>query len=231
MKYISTLAFALICASTAAHAQVTTYTSSADFHAANPDAVLIEDFENVPLAVRDARIPSYQGPNGLIGFLALPSQPYESNIVIAGPGYDNFGAGLNPTTSTVLTSSNIEHYVGILQVPVTSLGFDLWLNDSPSTLSFFNGDTLLATLNFDTPPVFGQNLAFAGIFSSEGVTSFEWQTTSDTNTGLDNIYAGPIPGASPSGVPEPSTWAMMLFGFGAIGVAMRRRPKPIAQRA
>lgn len=28
------------------------------------------------------------------------------------------------------------------------------------------------------------------------------------------------------GVPEPSTWAMMLFGFGAIGTAMRRRRKP-----
>ena len=26
-------------------------------------------------------------------------------------------------------------------------------------------------------------------------------------------------------VPEPATWAMMLLGFGAIGVAMRRRPK------
>ena len=25
-------------------------------------------------------------------------------------------------------------------------------------------------------------------------------------------------------VPEPATWAMMLFGFGAIGFAMRRRP-------
>jgi hypothetical protein len=27
---------------------------------------------------------------------------------------------------------------------------------------------------------------------------------------------------SPTGVPEPSTWAMMLLGFGAIGVAARR---------
>jgi PEP-CTERM motif len=26
------------------------------------------------------------------------------------------------------------------------------------------------------------------------------------------------------GVPEPATWAMMLIGFGAIGVALRRRP-------
>jgi len=27
-------------------------------------------------------------------------------------------------------------------------------------------------------------------------------------------------------VPEPATWAMMLFGFGAIGAAMRRTRKP-----
>jgi hypothetical protein len=30
------------------------------------------------------------------------------------------------------------------------------------------------------------------------------------------------PTATP-GVPEPSTWAMMLIGFGAVGFAMRRR--------
>nr|WP_223276762.1 PEPxxWA-CTERM sorting domain-containing protein [Sphingomonas daechungensis] len=24
-------------------------------------------------------------------------------------------------------------------------------------------------------------------------------------------------------VPEPATWAMMLFGFGAVGLSMRRR--------
>lgn len=32
-------------------------------------------------------------------------------------------------------------------------------------------------------------------------------------------------------VPEPSTWAMMLFGFGAAGVAMRRQRKATAQPA
>lgn len=29
----------------------------------------------------------------------------------------------------------------------------------------------------------------------------------------------------PSAVPEPATWAMMLFGFGAVGFGMRRRKK------
>ena len=33
-------------------------------------------------------------------------------------------------------------------------------------------------------------------------------------------------------VPEPGTWAMMLFGFGAVGYSMRRRkPQTIAQIA
>ncbi len=27
-------------------------------------------------------------------------------------------------------------------------------------------------------------------------------------------------------VPEPSTWAMLVLGFGAIGMASRRRPPP-----
>lgn len=39
------------------------------------------------------------------------------------------------------------------------------------------------------------------------------------NVGLDNISVDSTTGS----VPEPSTWAMMLLGFGAIGVSMRRR--------
>lgn len=32
-------------------------------------------------------------------------------------------------------------------------------------------------------------------------------------------------------VPEPATWLMMILGFGAIGAAMRRRRRPLAQLA
>jgi len=32
--------------------------------------------------------------------------------------------------------------------------------------------------------------------------------------------------ANPSGVPEPATWAMMLLGFGMVGVAARRKARP-----
>jgi hypothetical protein len=37
------------------------------------------------------------------------------------------------------------------------------------------------------------------------------------------IYAGPV-FLAPSAVPEASTWALMIVGFGAVGLTVRRRP-------
>lgn len=39
--------------------------------------------------------------------------------------------------------------------------------------------------------------------------------------------SGSAVGTPVGAVPEPSTWAMMLLGFGAIGASMRRKRKPI----
>jgi hypothetical protein len=41
-----------------------------------------------------------------------------------------------------------------------------------------------------------------------------------------NVYARFTPSAA--AVPEPMTWAMMLLGFGGIGMAMRRRRHVVA---
>ncbi|MFL6759246.1 XDD4 family exosortase-dependent surface protein [Sphingomonas sp.] len=61
--------------------------------------------------------------------------------------------------------------------------------------------------------------AFDGSLASVSNVRFQYGTaTTDTHFG--------------SGVPEPATWAMMLLGFGGIGVSMRRRRKPgLAQLA
>jgi hypothetical protein len=219
MKYFVVIASILLCSPSIAEATVTTYTSSADFHAANPDVALIEDFENSPPSSWDRHLPDYTGPGGLISFTPIGGT-WEPNVTIATPGYINFAPDLDPLGSYVLTTNGNEDFIGTLANPAFALGFDLLLNDSPATLSFFNGTTLLATLTFDDPLVPGDNLAFAGIYSSEGVTSFRWTATNGgvINTGIDNIYAGPI-----AGVPEPSSWAMMLLGFGAIGFRLRRR--------
>ena len=41
------------------------------------------------------------------------------------------------------------------------------------------------------------------------------------------VYYG-VAGAVPNAIPEPATWTMLLFGFGALGLALRsRRPAPL----
>jgi hypothetical protein len=58
--------------------------------------------------------------------------------------------------------------------------------------------------------------------------------TSWTNTGLDTggQCIGCGPGTQIGGVPEPSTWAMMLLGFAGVGfMAYRRKSKPALRAA
>jgi len=47
------------------------------------------------------------------------------------------------------------------------------------------------------------------------------------NSGLSNAALFQTGGAG--SVPEPGTWAMMLLGFGAMGVSLRRRRRPMVQ--
>ena len=47
----------------------------------------------------------------------------------------------------------------------------------------------------------------------------------DTNGELGGYFGANFLFEISSAVPEPSTWAMMLLGFGGIGAAIRRRPK------
>ena len=64
------------------------------------------------------------------------------------------------------------------------------------------------------------------IFSSAWAVSSAVRLTSSSlalDTAADSFKLRAISVQAAPAVPEPSTWAMMLVGFGAIGVAMRRR--------
>lgn len=66
---------------------------------------------------------------------------------------------------------------------------------------------------------------FLGVTSdSANITSIRF-TESDGN-GTNDFAIGPLQLiGNVAGVPEPATWAMMLIGFGAIGLAVRRGRK------
>jgi hypothetical protein len=58
---------------------------------------------------------------------------------------------------------------------------------------------------------------------SWGTIRYSVSTSPDINSDAVNFALAPT-----SGVPEPATWAMMLFGFGAIGFWLRRRRTRLA---
>ena len=67
----------------------------------------------------------------------------------------------------------------------------------------------------------GQN--FFGVKAADGTVLTSVSFTS--SAGIEAVKQVRIAGlnAVNGAVPEPATWAMMLFGFGAVGFGMRRR--------
>ena len=81
-------------------------------------------------------------------------------------------------------------------------------------------------------PVFSTEINLGGqswtVYSHTFTRSF---TAYDTVLIPDTVITPPPPPPPPilPGVPEPATWALMLVGFGAVGLTLRRRPNaPLA---
>jgi hypothetical protein len=62
-----------------------------------------------------------------------------------------------------------------------------------------------------------------GLTDGQGITGFTITSEGAPALGFANLKQLKFGGLVASPVPEPGTWAMMLVGFGGIGVAMRRR--------
>lgn len=132
-------------------------------------------------------------------------------ITLMGTAYTNSVAGRAAPTSTrifgidsvtdaLMTSDapngGVYRTVGALGVGLTSsnmIGFDI---SGTSGLGFLSIDSAFYQVNLAT-----------------GATRF-----------IDTIGAGPLIGfTATSAVPEPATWGMMIFGFGIVGMSLRRR--------
>lgn len=66
-----------------------------------------------------------------------------------------------------------------------------------------------------------QKITLPAIFGSQTLTSIDFSYVGNTVPGDGEAFLAAL--TTVSGVPEPSTWAMMILGFGAIGLMARRR--------
>ena len=125
-----------------------------------------------------------------------------------------------------------------------NLQFDFLLS-SPSAANASVTTTLLGNSDIDFSSILLNGFAFTQTgFDGSGAENFELSAVT-LGAGLNSIFVnGSVVGSSGNGafsgvinataapaVPEPSTWAMMLIGFGAAGYAMRRRGKTVVQVA
>lgn len=101
--------------------------------------------------------------------------------------------------------------------PVSAFGFNLGASDIAWSISA-GGQT------YTFPPVFATNdMNYYGI-SGAGISSATLSFGSGDWVLIDNLtYV--------AAVPEPTTWALMLVGFGLTGAAMRRRSSQRATQA
>lgn len=120
-----------------------------------------------------------------------------------------------------------------------SLNFGLANGGTFNNLEFnlFNGGGTAGTVNFSLTDNGGQvfdfmNLALGGgenFFGFQGVNGQSIANVSFTTTvGIVDVRQIRLDESQiAAAVPEPSTWAMMLMGFGAIGAGMRRRRRSV----
>ena len=162
---------------------------------------------------------------------------YFNFITSDGAGFSDYGfaqllnASLDPVaylfTARTTTSGN------------TSPGFDLPANSAtltPSGTPIIGGAPIWAQLGDSSGGCFDAGCGYTDwinsnyVIETSGVYTLRLGVTNISDDLFDTgmAFAGitiagvevPIPG-----VPEPSTWLMLILGFGALGAAMRRAPK------
>lgn len=113
---------------------------------------------------------------------------------------------------------------------ITSISFIWGSVDAYNTLTFLDAsNNVLATFSGSDifSPASGNqtdpntNPVVTFLLTGSDVSAFSTLQLSSSQNAfeIDNLAINPVP--------EPATWAMMLLGFGGIGLAMRRRRKPV----
>lgn len=149
-----------------------------------------------------------------------------------GPTYNRPISGTPPTVLSGVGTA-VRYVVTPFTVSVS--GNYNFLNSAPTYDSYLgvhrnlfdptNG--LLNALSYDDDAGPGSDSQITGLALLAGVSYFAVSSGfANTDFGAFTLTIdgpGNIIGAGGGGVPEPATWAMMIFGFAGIGAALRRR--------
>jgi hypothetical protein len=172
------------------------------------------------------------------------SQTDDLYFAMTGHGLAMDGAidesGETLTYSAILSNLTAGQVTYTGQTQVNSFGTDLTVfNRLVLTFTDLSGNPLALVLDGTIDP-FNPVLEVLGGFKVSGnfESSFNGSTWSASQTFYDGVQGKPpVSGQLKSslgggfyytvgGVPEPGTWAMMLLGFGGMGLVIRRQRKP-----
>lgn len=132
-----------------------------------------------------------------------------------------------------------DHAVSLTSIGITSFAlgsnttYDNDLSYQALTGSYSPGNALGAWTNFSNPggsvPYGNPGVSVTDALNSSAVSRY-WLVAAGVGQTNDGFKISTLKVTLP--VPEPATWAMMLIGFGAIGLTMRKRSNaPLAQIA
>ena len=179
----------------------------------------------------------YAGPTPTYDFDA--STPTFSGGNVVGPGTTSgqfaqpFGStgqyySVGPSTSTPgtidLSSFGDIFNLSFIWGSVDTYNTLTFLDASNNVLATFTGNQIFNPANGDqTSPNTNPLVTF--FFDGTDISNVASMQLSSTQNAFE------IDDIAVNGVPEPATWAMMLLGFGAVGIAMRRGKTPLRQLA
>lgn len=139
----------------------------------------------------------------------------------------DFVSGCSTSVTPVTAHSQFQHFPGVAPfqtsttVSFSRIGSLFGFTDR----DFFYSATLQWVTALDgSRGIQGTNFVYSGQGCSGfgGGCSLPYPDSSHTSLTAATFAVGARQGA-PGPVPEPATWAMILMGFAAIGVSMRRR--------